>query len=137
MEMHRANAACRSCHMFMDPIGLALDNFDVTGRVRFRENGAPLDTRGRMYDGMEVATPADLTKSLLSRPIPLVRTFAQNLMAYATGRRMEDHDQPTVRAIARAAAAQDYKISAFIMGVVNSQAFRTMRVEPLAADETH
>jgi len=135
MAMHAENPTCNACHQYMDPIGLALDNFDVTGRVRYRENGAPLDTRGRMYDGMDVATPSDLTKSLLSRPIPLVRTFAHNLMAYATGRRMEDHDQPTVRAIARAAEAQNYRISAFIMGVVNSQAFRTTRVEPIAADD--
>ncbi len=136
MEMHRENPTCNACHQYMDPIGLALDNFDVTGRVRFRENGAPLDTRGRMYDGMEVATAADLNRSLLSRPIPLVRTFTQNLMAYAVGRRMQTFDQPTIRAIAREAAKQDYRISAFVMGVVNSQAFRSMRVEPVATDDT-
>jgi hypothetical protein len=136
MAMHAENPTCNACHQYMDPIGLALDNFDVTGRVRFRENGAPLDTRGRMYDGMEVATAADLNRSLLSRPIPLVRTFTQNLMAYAVGRRMQPFDQPTIRAIAREAAKQDYRISAFVMGVVNSQAFRSMRVEPVAADDT-
>jgi hypothetical protein len=119
----------------MDPIGLALDGFDVTGRVRFRENGAPLDTRGRMYDGTDVSTAADLNRSLLSRPTPLVRTFAQNLMAYATGRRMEATDQPAIRAIANDAAKHNYRISAFVLGVVNSRAFRTMRVEAVAADD--
>lgn len=118
----------------MDPIGLALDNFDVTGRLRYRENGAPLDTRGEMYDGMQVSTPADLTRSLLSRPIPLVRSFTENLMAYAIGRRVEDFDQPAVRIIARDVAAKDYRISAFVMGVVNSKAFRTKRLEPVAAE---
>ena len=134
MEMHRENPTCKSCHQYMDPIGLALDNFDVTGRLRYRENGAPLDTRGEMYDGMHVSTPADLTRSLLSRPIPLVRSFTENLMAYAIGRRMEDFDQPAVRIIARDVATKDYRISAFVMGVVNSKAFRTKRVEPVAAD---
>jgi hypothetical protein len=87
-----------------------------------------------MYDGMQVSTPADLTRSLLSRPIPLVRNFTENLLAYALGRRVEDHDQPTVRAIARDAALKDYRVSAFVMGVVNSKAFRTRRVESSTAD---
>ena len=60
MEMHRANPTCNSCHRFMDPIGLALDNFDVTGKWRVRENGMPLDTRGDFYDGTPVTTPAEL-----------------------------------------------------------------------------
>ena len=135
MEMHRANPTCNSCHQYMDPIGLALDNFDVTGALRYRENGAPLDTRGKMYDGMEVSTPQDLTQSLLSRPIPLVRSFTENLMAYALGRRVEDFDQPAVRAIANDAAKQGLQISAFVMGVVNSSAFRSKRVEPTVADD--
>ena len=62
MEMHRANPTCNSCHRFMDPIGLALDNFDVTGKWRMRENGMPLDTRGEFYDGTPVTSPAELTR---------------------------------------------------------------------------
>src|SRR5688572_21919135 len=129
MELHRADPTCRTCHQYMDPIGLALDNFDVTGRWRHRENGAPLDTRGTMYDGMPVSTPADLTRSLVSRPIPLMRAFAENLMAYAVGRRVEDYDQPTIRAIVRAAEADGYRMSSFISGVVHSPAFRMRRVD--------
>ena len=129
MELHRADPTCRTCHQYMDPIGLALDNFDVTGRWRHRENGAPLDTRGTMYDGMAVSTPADLTRSLVSRPIPLMRAFAENLMAYAIGRRVEDYDQPTIRAIVRAAERDGYQMSSFIAGVVNSPAFRMRRVD--------
>ena len=64
MEMHRANPTCNSCHRFMDPIGLALDNFDVTGKWRTRENGMPLDTKGDYYDGTPVTTPAELTRAL-------------------------------------------------------------------------
>jgi hypothetical protein len=135
LAMHAENPTCNACHQYMDPIGLALDAFDVTGRLRYRENGAALDTRGRMYDGMDVASAADLTRSLLSRPLPLARTFTQNLMAYATGRRMEPFDQTAIRRIVAAAAKQDYRISAFVLGVVNSEAFRTRRVEPAVADD--
>ena len=85
----------------MDPIGLALDNFDVTAKWRDRENGMPLDTRGDFYDGTPVTTPSELTAALLKRPVPLVRTFTENLMAYALGRRVEYFDQPTIRAIAQ------------------------------------
>ena len=124
MEMHRASAVCRSCHLFMDPIGIALDNFDVTGKWRIRENGVALDTRGIFYDGTPVESPADLRRALLKRPTPLVRTFTETLMAYALGRRIEYFDRPTVRAIAREAERSGYRMSAFILGVVKSDAFR-------------
>ncbi len=124
LEMHRANPTCHSCHRFMDPIGLALDGYDVTGRVRTRENGVPLDTRGTFYDGTDVSAPDELVEALLKRPIPLVRNFTANLLAYATGRRIEYFDQPTVRAIAREAEASDYRMSSFILGVVKSTPFQ-------------
>jgi hypothetical protein len=132
MEIHRANPTCNACHQYMDPMGLALDNFDVTGKWRYRENGAPLDTRGNMYDGAAVSAPSDLTKALLRRPIPLVRSFTENLMAYAIGRRVEDYDQPAIRAIAREAEAKGYRISSFIMAVVNSSAFQYKRADAVA-----
>ncbi len=137
MELHRANPTCRSCHNFMDPIGLALDNFDVTGKLRYRENGALLDTRGQLYDGTPLVTTADLTKALLKRPVPLMRNFTENLMAYALGRRVEDYDQTTVRAITRTAEQNKYKFSSFVMGVVNSKAFHSKRAEPVSADASH
>jgi hypothetical protein len=127
MENHRANPVCSACHQFMDPIGLALDNFDVTGRWRIRENGAELDTRGEFYDGTRVESPQDLRDALLRRPAPLLRTFTENLMAYALGRRIEHYDKATVRAIVAEAAENDYRMSSFIMGVVNSDPFRMKR----------
>ena len=129
MEQHRTNPTCKTCHQYMDPIGLALDNYDVTGKWRYRENGTPLDTRGTMYDGRAVTTPMDLTRSLLSRPIPLARAFTENLMAYAVGRRVEDFDQPAIRAIVREAEANGYKMWSFINAVVKSPAFRSRRAE--------
>jgi mono/diheme cytochrome c family protein len=132
MEIHRTNATCNSCHRFMDPIGLALDNFDVTARWRQRENGMPIDTTGDFYDGTRVTSLPELTALLVKRPTPLVRNFAENLMAYGLGRRVEYFDQPTIRAIAKAAQANDFKMSSFILGVVKSDAFRMRRVQPEA-----
>ena len=134
IEMHRANPVCASCHKFMDPIGLALDHFDVTGKWRLHENGVDLDTRGVFYDGTNVSSPAELSAVLLKRPVPLVRTLTENLMAYALGRRVEYYDQPSVRAIVRAAEARDYRMSSLILGVVTSDAFRLKRAD--AAPDT-
>jgi hypothetical protein len=128
MEEHRSNPVCHSCHQYMDPIGLSMDNFDVTGKWRIRENGIPLDTRGQLYDGTPVSNPDELRNALLKRPTPLVRTFTENLMAYALGRRVEYFDKPTVRAIARDAELNGFKMSSFILGVVRSPAFQ-MRKE--------
>ena len=83
-----------------------------------------LDTRGAFYDGTEIETPGDLSRALLKRPIPLARNFAENLMAYALGRRIEHPDQPAVRRIVAAAEADGYRLSSFVLGVVMSDAFR-------------
>ena len=135
MEKHRAAPMCNSCHRFMDPIGLALDSYDVTGRFRFRENGVPLDTRGTFYDGSDVSSPSDLTEVLLKRPIPLVRNFTANLLSYAMGRRVEYYDQPAIRAINRVAEANDYRMSSFILGVVRSDPFQMMRARVVSDAE--
>jgi len=124
LEMHRANPVCAACHKVMDPMGLALDNFDVTGKWRIRENDVPLDTRATFYDGTSVSTPAELSAALLKRPIPLVREFTANLMAYGLGRRVEPFDMPTVRAIVANAEEDGYPMQSLIMGIVLSDAFR-------------
>jgi hypothetical protein len=135
MEIHRKNPTCNSCHRFIDPIGLALDNFDVTGKWRARETGMPLDTRGDFYDGTPVETPDELSAALLRRPVPLVRTFTENLLAYALGRRVETYDQATIRAIARAAEAGDYRVSGLVLGVVRSDPFRMKVAEAVDNSE--
>ncbi len=136
MELHRKNPTCSACHRFMDPIGLALDNFDVTAKWRVRENGQPLDTRGDFYDGTPVTSPAELLAALMKRPTPLLRTFTENLLAYALGRRTEYYDQPAIRAIVKAADADNDKMSAFILGVIKSDAFQMKRAEPASPTDT-
>jgi hypothetical protein len=134
MELHRANPTCNACHRFMDPIGLSLDNFDVTGKWRIRENGIALDTKGTFYDGTPITNPSELQQALLKRPIPLIRTFTSNMMKYALGRRMEYYDQPEIRRIAAKAAAADNKMSAFILGIIESEAFQKKMPVAVAQD---
>jgi hypothetical protein len=129
MEEHRRNPACRSCHLMMDPIGLALEYFDVTGAWRVKDNGVPIDATGELYDGTALAGPADLRAALLQRPEAIVRTFTGNLMAYAVGRRVDYYDQAAIRAIERNAAKNGYRMSEFVVGVVQSPAFRMARAE--------
>ena len=135
LEIHRDNPACRSCHRMMDPIGVALEAFDVTGRLRVKDAGQPIDASGEFYDGTLIQNIGDLRNALLKRPTPLLRTFTENLMAYALGRRVEYYDQPRIREIVREAEASDYRMSSFILGVVNSPAFQ-MKGEVLEEIET-
>jgi Protein of unknown function (DUF1592)/Protein of unknown function (DUF1588)/Protein of unknown function (DUF1585) len=132
MEEHRKNPACTSCHKMMDPIGLALENFDATGRWRIRDNGAPIDSRGELWDGAHAQNLGELSTALTKRQDVLLRTFTRNLMAYAVGRRVEAGDMPTIRNIVRDAEKKDHKMSAYIMGIINSPAFRMQRSEPAA-----
>lgn len=125
MEMHRANPSCNSCHSVIDPLGLALENFDVTGKWRIKDAGNPVDVQGELYDGTPLTSVEDLRQALVKRPEPFLRTFTENLMAYALGRRVESYDMPTVRAITRQAAAEDLRMSAFIMAVAQSAAFQS------------
>ena len=129
MEQHRKSPACSSCHKMMDPIGLAMENFDVTGRWRVRDNGMPIDSRGELWDGTKVQSIAELNDALLKRRETLLRTFTRNLLAYAVGRRVQAYDMPTVRQIVRDAGAKEHRISAYILGVVNSPPFRMQRAE--------
>jgi Protein of unknown function (DUF1592)/Protein of unknown function (DUF1588)/Protein of unknown function (DUF1595)/Protein of unknown function (DUF1585)/Protein of unknown function (DUF1587) len=136
MEEHRANPVCQACHRMMDPIGLALENFDVTGAWRIKDSGMPIDAAGQLYDGTPIGSPIDLRNALLKRPEAFVRTFATNMLAYGLGRRVEWFDMPAVRKITRAAAADDYRFTSFVLGVVNSPAFQMSRAETVADQAT-
>ena len=97
-----------------------------------RDNGNPVDASGVLYDGTPLNGPEDLRRALLSRPESFLRNFAENLMVYAIGRRIEFYDMPSIREITRSAAEEDYSVAAFVMGVVRSPAFQMKRADPLA-----
>jgi Protein of unknown function (DUF1592)/Protein of unknown function (DUF1588)/Protein of unknown function (DUF1587)/Protein of unknown function (DUF1585)/Protein of unknown function (DUF1595) len=124
MEQHRSNPSCNSCHRVIDPLGLALENFDVTGAWRIKDNEVPVDVNGDLYDGTRMEGPAGLRAALLKHQDMFLTGFTESLLTYALGRRVEYSDMPMVRAIVRDAAKKDNKFSAFILGVVNSNAFK-------------
>jgi hypothetical protein len=124
MEQHRANAVCASCHAPMDPLGLALENFDGVGRWRSTEAGAPIDASAGLPDGSTVDGPKGLRTHLLARKARFADTVTQKLLTYALGRGLEYYDAPAVRKIVRDAARQDYRWSAVILGIVQSTPFQ-------------
>ena len=129
MEEHRKNPACNSCHRVIDPLGLALENFDATGAWRAKDNGVAIDSNGDLYDGTRMEGPVGLRAALLRHSDLIKLSFTESLMTYALGRRVEPFDLPTVRRIVADAGRQGDRLSAFILGVVKSPGFQMGRVE--------
>jgi mono/diheme cytochrome c family protein len=127
MEEHRKNPACTSCHRVIDPLGLALENFDATGAWRIKDNEVAVDSVGDLYDGTKMDGPRGLQQALLKHSDVFLLSFTENLMTYALGRRMEFADMPAIRAIVRDAAKNDNRMSSFVLGVATSAAFRMAR----------
>ncbi|MGE0814162.1 MAG: DUF1592 domain-containing protein [Vicinamibacterales bacterium] len=135
MEAHRKNPACLSCHRVIDPLGLTLENFDVTGKYRIKDNGNPVDTAGQLYDGTPMEGPAGLRAAILKNKYAFLASFTQSLMTYALGRRVEPTDMPTIRRVIRGAESKDFALSAFVLGIATSPAFQ-MNVESAAETTT-
>ena len=129
-EAHRANPACASCHIRMDPIGFALENFDGVGRFRTTENGTALDVSGELPDGTRFNGPIELRKVLLGQQEQLAQTITEKLLTYALGREVEAHDMPAVRKILREAAPGGYRWLSLISGVIESVPFKMRRSQP-------
>ena len=135
LERHRENPACATCHAPMDPLGFALENFDAVGGWRDADDGTPVDSSAVLPDGTRFRGPAGLRAYLVGRQRQFVEAMTEKLLAYALGRRLEYYDRPTVRGIVRDAAASDYRLSAIVLGIVRSPAFRMRRasLDPLPA----
>jgi mono/diheme cytochrome c family protein len=123
LEQHRRNPSCMSCHRMIDPIGLALEHFDVTGAWRIKDNGMPVDAASALYDGTPLTGANDLQRALMKRSDVLVRTFTENLATYALGRRLTATDMPMVRGVVRAAATEQSTFQAFVTALVTSPQF--------------
>jgi len=124
MQLHRASPVCAGCHARMDPIGLALENFDAVGRWRDRDAGKPLDVAGVFPNGTRFEGAAGLKKVLAADPERFVNTVAEKLLMYAVGRNLQYYDAPAVRTIVRDSAAKNYTFESLVMGVVNSAPFQ-------------
>jgi mono/diheme cytochrome c family protein len=131
LEKHRDNPACAGCHDVMDPLGLALENFNAIGEWRVRDSDAgnvPIDASGRLADGRPISGVNELRNALVERPEQFAQVFTEKMMMYAIGRGVEAHDMPAVRRIVDEAAAEDFSFSAIIGGIINSDQFQMMTV---------
>jgi hypothetical protein len=129
MEQHRENPACAGCHKTMDPLGLALENFDAIGAWRTEDNGQPVDASGQLGDGTKIDGMIGLREVLLKQSDVLVTTVTEKLLTYALGRGVEPEDMPAVRAIVHQAGRENYRFVSLIEGVVNSTPFRMRKSE--------
>ena len=128
LESHRANPVCASCHSRMDPLGLSLENFDAIGQWRTTDAGKPIDASGVLLDGTKVNGPVALRRALVAQKEQFVRTVTAKLLTYSLGRGIEYYDEPAIRGIVRNAAADDYRWSSVILGIVKSPPFQMRSV---------
>jgi hypothetical protein len=131
MEQHRKDPNCAGCHRLMDPIGLALENFDAVGVWRTRDSGFRIDPSGEMLDGTKLVGPASLRHALVGRQDEFLGAFTEKLLAYGLGRILDYRDMPVVRSINREAANNNYRFTSFVLGIVKSAPFQMRRVEKL------
>jgi len=126
LERHRKDANCKACHGVIDPYGLALENFSVTGQWRDVDAQAeePIDATAELSSGQLVSGPVDVRQIVLRRRDQFPQAFTAKLMMYALGRELEYFDMPQIRAVVRAAARDDYKFAAIVTAIVESDAFR-------------
>jgi len=122
------NPTCASCHQVMDPIGYAMENFDLVGRWRDEDSGQPVNAQDKLGDGTPVNGVGDLRKMLLSHSDEFLTSFSERLLQYALGRRLEYYDQPAVRHIVEESRKEHHTLSALVLAVVRSTPFQ-MRVQ--------
>ena len=128
LEAHRRNPACASCHRTIDPLGFALENFDAVGAWQVHtEAGTPVDASGTLADGTKVNGPVELSQALLRNREAFVQTVIGKMLTYSLGRGTEYFDGPAIRQILRAAASDNYRWSAILMGIAESAPFQ-MRI---------
>jgi hypothetical protein len=123
MELHRSDPACASCHVKMDPLGLSLERYDAVGAIRSEDAGRPIDSSAQMPDGSAFDGLTGLQNILLDHKDEFAHAFTERWLVYALGRGLEAYDQPSVRAIVRAAAQDHYRIRTVILGIVKSEPF--------------
>ena len=127
MELHRSNAVCAACHLQMDPLGFAFENFDGIGKWREMDGKTPVDASGAFLDGTEFDGPGGFRDALLLHQDSLLTSLTEKLLTYALGRGVEYYDMPAVRKITDDIASQDYRWSALISSVVQSTPFQMRR----------
>jgi len=137
LALHRTAPSCNQCHGVIDPLGQALENYNVVGewRVRERDNGALIDSSGELAGGGAINGPDDLRRALTEDPELFVQAMTEKLMTYALGRGLDYYDMPNVRSIVAQAARDGYRFSSIVVSIAKSAAFRMRSVpEPDGED---
>ncbi len=127
LELHRKNPICASCHVRMDPLGFGLENFDAVGAWRAKDGEFPINASGELPDGRSFVGPHGLKSILKAQPDRFTETLTRKLLMYALGRGLETSDAGAVNEIVSKVAADDYRMSSLILGIVNSQPFQKRR----------
>lgn len=124
LEQHRANPACASCHKQMDPLGLAMENYDAIGRWRTSDRGNPIDASGELPTGQKVRNAGDLIRLLRDQKSEqFVRTLTEKLMTYGLGRGLEYYDRCAIDQILAKASKNDYRFQELLLGIITSDPF--------------
>jgi hypothetical protein len=124
LDLHgKQGTSCANCHLKMDPIGYALENFDPIGRLREKDGNRPVENTGKLPDGTELKGVESLKRVLLQRKDMFVRNLVEHLLTYALGRDLQAYDLPTVRRITTAVTAQNYRADVLIEEIVLSYPF--------------
>lgn len=124
LEQHRANAACAACHKQMDPLGLALENYDAIGRWRTTDRGALIDASGELPSGEKVSNPGDLIRLVRDQKSEqFARTITEKLMTYGIGRGLEYYDRCAVDQILSEASKNDYRFQDLLLAIITSAPF--------------
>lgn len=127
LAKHRANPNCAVCHMRMDGIGFALENFGPIGVWRDKEGKFPIDSNGELAGGHKISGPDGLRELLDNRKLDFLRCLTEKMLTYALGRGIEKQDRCTVRDICLAVSKNDYKFSSLIDNIIMSDAFQKRR----------
>ncbi len=134
MAQHASNPSCAACHAVIDPIGIALENFDAIGKWRETSAGQPVDAVTTLWDGTRLAGAADLRQALLARGPQFAENVVERLLAYGLGRKVEYFDMPAIRGIVSNARNRNYRLRDLIKGVALTPAFQRRVRQPAAPD---
>ena len=137
MELHRKHEPCASCHKIMDPIGFSMENFDAVGQWRAKDGDAPIDATGVLVDGSKLDGVKGMREALVRYSPQFARVITEKLLIYALGRGTEYYDMPLIRSIVHDAERNDYRFSAFVLGVVKSDAFQMNQKLQTSAKPVH
>ena len=127
MEQHRKNPACANCHAKMDAMGFAFENYDAIGKIRQKDGKFDIDPSGTLPGGQSFKGAGELKQILLSKKDLFARTLSEKMLTYALGRGVEFYDRPAVDRIVAGLSKSDYRFSALVVEITQSDPFRMRR----------